>query len=126
MMTKSYRSTVIGPSPAVAGGSVVHDLRELVPLHPVAHLRTELPAQGLGAGVAELPDVLRLRQRVVGPRHREQVRVLARPQVDDSVQGPGHGAPPAPVIAHDLADAPQADRADVIAPADLVGREQMD
>ena len=48
--------------------------------------------------------------RVVDARRRDQVAVLPAPQVRRACRGSGDGPPPAPVLAHDLADPRQPDR----------------
>src|SRR5437867_6241579 len=121
MMMKSYWTSAMRSTCLVAD-----HLGELVPLHPVADLRAQLPLERFRAGVGEDPDVFRLGQRVVLARLRNQIGVFPRPQLDDLVEVRGHRPPPAPVLADDLADAGQADRPDVVPATNFVGREEMD
>src|SRR5256885_2688180 len=100
---------------------VTDDLRQLVPLHALPDLRTELPFEGLGARVAVLPDALGLRERIEAARRGDEIGVLAGTEPDEGVQAPRDRAPPAPVVAHDLADPCKPDRTHGVPGADLDG-----
>src|SRR5687768_3964480 len=99
-------------------------LGELVPADPLPDQRPEAPATGLRDALGLRQKHAELLDRVERRRGRHEVASVARRERPDPLEVARDGPPPSPVVAHDLAEPSEPDRAGSFTGTHGVGAEE--